>query len=195
MKQVSTQNDKLGGYSAEGLIIVELASLSVSKRTSSGIDRYDYTKLWSLQIGDYFMPLSQEFTLRAKKKLNVSSLVDGIDIIQQTRKDAKTIDCSMRFTLRDNNPNLTVVEFGRVTNEAKEAMNTFAKFLQEFYENDAVLEIKNETINNVFGVRHVIISEYKFTPRKGSKSFQFDFSLTEVIYGNDVLTFDVREMV
>lgn len=190
-KQSTQKND----YSINDFINLGVSILSVSKRTPSGIDRYDYTKLWSLQIGDYFMPLSQEFTLRAKKKLNVSSLVDGIDIIQQTRKDAKTIDCSMRFTLRDNNPNLTVVEFGRVTNEAKEAMNTFAKFLQEFYESDAVLEIKNETINNVFDVRHVIISEYKFTPRKGSKSFQFDFSLTEVIYGNDVLTFDVREMV
>lgn len=49
------------------------------------IDRFDYKKLWSLQIGDYFMPLSQTFQLRAKKRLNVSSLVDGIDIIQPTR--------------------------------------------------------------------------------------------------------------
>lgn len=169
--------------------------IGISKRTTAstgGIDRYDYNKLWSLQIGDYFMPLSQEFTLRAKKRLNVASLVDGIDIIQQTRKEAKTIDCTMRFTLRNDQPNLSIVTDG---GEAEDAMTTFAKFLRQFYENDAVLEIKNSTINNVFDVSHVIISEYKFTPRKGAMTFQFDFSLTEVIYGDDVLTLDVTTMI
>lgn len=31
------------------------------------IDRYDGTKLYSLQIGDYFMPVSQTFDLSASK--------------------------------------------------------------------------------------------------------------------------------
>lgn len=187
------------------------------------IDRYDTRKLWSVRIGDYFMPLSQTFTLRAKKRLNVSSLVDGIDIIQQTRKEAKTIDCSLRLTLRNNQPNLEIVKEGSryveptfsVENlsqaqtidtlnmfavsseqnaEAYKAMNTFGEFLQKFYEEDAIFEINNSTINDTFGVKYVFISEYTFRPRASAGTFQFDFSLTEVSFGDDVLTFDVREI-
>lgn len=187
------------------------------------IDRYDTRKLWSVRIGDYFMPLSQSFTLRAKKRLNVSSLVDGIDIIQQTRKEAKTIDCSLRLTLRNNQPNLEIVKEGSryvepnfsvenlsqaqtidtlnvfaVSNEqnaeAYKAMQTLSEFLQKFYEEDAIFEINNSTINDTFGVKYVFISEYKFSPRASAGTFQFDFSLTEVSFGDDVLTFDVREI-
>lgn len=186
------------------------------------IDRYDTRKLWSVRIGDYFMPLSQTFTLRAKKRLNVSSLVDGIDIIQQTRKEAKTIDCSLRLTLRNNQPNLEIVKEGsryveptfnvedlsqaQTTDtltfavsseqnaEAYKAMNTFGEFLQKFYEEDAIFEINNSTINDTFGVKYVFISEYTFRPRASAGTFQFDFSLTEVSFGDDVLTFDVREI-
>lgn len=187
------------------------------------IDRYDTRKLWSVRIGDYFMPLSQTFTLRAKKRLNVSSLVDGIDIIQQTRKEAKTIDCSLRLTLRNNQPNLEIVKEGSryveptfsVENlsqaqtidtlsvfavsseqnaEAYKAMHTFGEFLQKFYEEDAIFEINNSTINDTFGVKYVFISEYTFRPRASAGTFQFDFSLTEVSFGDDVLTFDVREI-
>lgn len=187
------------------------------------IDRYDTRKLWSVRIGDYFMPLSQTFMLRAKKRLNVSSLVDGIDIIQQTRKEAKTIDCSLRLTLRNNQPNLEIVKEGSryveptfsVENlsqaqsidtlnvfavsseqnaEAYKAMDTFGEFLQKFYEEDAIFEINNSTINDTFGVKYVFISEYTFRPRASAGTFQFDFSLTEVSFGDDVLTFDVREI-
>lgn len=173
------------------------------------IDRYDYKRLWSVRIEDYFMPLSQTFSLRAKKRLNVSSLVDGIDIIQQTHKEAKTIECSLRLTLRDNQPNLEIQQFdkdslvdnrpanqtGVVATGAKAAIETFSKFLQDFYENDRVFEIKNEMINETFGVNHVIITDYRFLPRTGSGTFTFEFSLTEVIYGDNVLTFDARELV
>ena len=181
-----------------GMLVLTLnpSTLNLERKTEGvgGINRYDYTKLWSVQIGDFSMPLSQEFTLRARKRLNVSSLVDGIDIIQQTRKEAKTIDCSMRLTLRNDRRNLSMEKQGSNANEV-DAMTTFANFLQTFYENDEILEIKNKTINEVFGVQHVFISEYKFIPRKGSTSFQFDFALTEVIYGNDVLTLTVNEMI
>ena len=171
----------------------DTVDIGVSKQSNTGIDRFDYEKMWSLRIGDYFMPLSQEFTIRAKKRLNVSALVDGIDIIQQTRKEAKMIECSMRFTLRQDQPNLTMVK--EAQQGAVNAMDTFSNFLRDFYDNDAVLEIHNKTINETFGVRHVFISEYRFTPKRGATSFQFDFTLTEVIYGDDVLTFDVREII
>lgn len=174
----------------------------------NGIDRYDYTQLWSLQLGDYFMPVSQTFSLRAKKRLNVSSLVDGIDIIQQTRKEAKTVDCTLRLTLRNNQPNLMIARNTRavdgevwtygfdeyVETEVQESINNLASFLSEFYENDGVFIIKNKMINETFGINYVFISEYQFLPKVGMGTFEFKFSLTEVQYGDDVLTFDVREI-
>lgn len=189
--------------------------------------RYDYKYLFSLRLGDYFMPLSQTFNLRAKKRLNVCSLVDGIDIIQQTRHEAKTIDCSLRLTLRENQPNLEIVSnSNRISGpvykspseyitEAEKATSftatpsgpstetstdlvrsllTLSQFLQELYETDAVFKIENKTINEVFGVEHAIISEYDFKPQTSRGTFQFDFTLTEVIISDDTLTFDKREI-
>ena len=189
---------------------------SESVTVSTGeIDRYDYSKLWSLQIGEYFMPLSQTFSLRAKKRLNVSSLVDGVDIIQQTRKEAKTIDCVLRLTLRDNQPNLQIVQGGSSSSNQSQEGDEFldgstvnettpnstpgkvvelAQFLREFYDGDAVLQIRNKMINETFGVEYVFISEYKFTPKVGMGTFTFEFSLTEVKYGENVLTFNLREI-
>lgn len=170
------------------------------------IDRFDYSKLWSLQIGDYFMPLSQTFVLQARKRLNVSSLVAGVDIIQQTRKEAKTIDCTLRLTLRDNQQSLQIVKSDSpavyaiegvtppTVNTATAKAIELSQFLREFYDNDAVLRIRNKMINETFGVDYVIISEYKFTPRVGMGTFTFEFSLTEVKYGENVITFNLREI-
>ena len=157
------------------------------------IDRYDSTKLYSLQIGDYFMPVSQTFDLSASKKLNFSDLVDGPTIIHQTRKQSKTINCTLRLTLRDNQPNLSIVQAERAQ-EAENAMFMLAQFLQEFYEQDTVLAISNQTINEVFGVSHVMITDYKFTPRTGMGTFMFEFKLTEVLYGENVVTFNLTTL-
>lgn len=149
----------------------------------------DSTKLWSLQIDDYFMPLSQTFTLRAKKKLNVSSLVDGIDIIQQTRKQAKTIDCTLRLAIReDRQMNLQLRDASTLQ------VASLSSFLQDAYETNQVIKVSNQTINDVFGVVYAIMTEYKFTPRAGYGTYLFEFSLTEVKYGENVLTFNLREV-
>lgn len=203
---VTTEKPLVDDATTAALSKITGKTISVESKT---IDRYDYKKLWSVRVGDYFMPLSQTFVLRAKKRLNVSSLVDGIDIIQQTRKEAKTIECTLRLTLRDNQPDLTIQRFDNgiapkntvspldpvATTNATEAIQTLSRFLQEFYERDRVFEIENEMINNTFRVRHVILSDYRFTPKTGAGTFIFEFSLTEVIYGNDILTFDERELV
>lgn len=151
------------------------------------IDRFDYNRLWSVQLEDYFLPLSQTFALKAKKKLKVSTLVDGPDIIQQTRKQAKTINCSMRISLREEQTNLQIVD-------AQNKIIELANFLQAFYETDAVIAIKNRMINETFGVNYAIMSEYDFVPRAGMNTYMFNFTLTEVLYGANVITFNVREM-
>lgn len=171
---------------------------SVTPRT---FNRYDYKKLYSLQLGSYFMPLSQTFSLRAKKRLNVSSLVDGIDIIQQTRKEAKTIDCTLRIGLNPAQENLQILKenTGAIIGEGGSLnpvtqISNLAEFLREMYDSDIVFEVDNDMINNTFGITHVIMSEYKFMPRVSSGVFNFEFSLTEVLYGENVLTFNLRQI-
>ncbi len=154
-------------------------------------NRYDYDKLFSLEFEDgdnsYFMPLSQTFNVRAKKRLNVSELVDGIDIIQQTRHQAKIIDCTLRIALRDAQKNLHIVD---QNNE----IIRLGEMLDELYENDTVFAIQNEMVNNTFRVTHCVISEYKFTPRVSMGTYTFEMSLMEVKYGDNVLTFDVKQI-
>lgn len=178
---------------------VELDTATQYKKEVEAIsalpDRYERQNLCSLRLGDYWMPMSQSFTLRAKKRLNVSSLVDGIDIIQQTRKEAKTIDCQLRITLRENQPNLEVQNDTVAAREDMvRSLTVFSRMLQELYENDAVFKIENQVINDTFGVSYAIISEYEFRPKLRSSVFDFNLSLTEVKYGDNVITFDVRTL-
>lgn len=197
-------------------LAVGLTKPAVSGEPKIGTRRYEREYLYSVRLGDYYLPVSQNFSLRAKKRLNISSLVDGVDIIQQTRKEAKTIDCSIRVTLRNNQPNLTVIsEEKRVSaiadsaldefderaefhedmeqsTELSESLTTFAQMLEELYEQDAVFKIENQMINDVFGVNYAIISEYTFRPKVGYGTFEFNFTLTEVSYGENVITLNVN---
>lgn len=207
------------GLSSKWLAISAIKAIKNSKNSIEA-KRYDREYLYSLRLGDYFMPLSQTFNLRAKKRLNVCSLVDGIDIIQQTRHEAKMIDCSLRITLRKNQPNLEIIssaqrlssaaiplpfedpddplheayEPDEATTEMVRSLETFAQFLSDLYENDAVFAIDNQVINDVFGVQYAIISEYNFRPQVSRKTFQFDFTLTEVKITADTLTVDKTEI-
>lgn len=158
-----------------------------SRTFDEDLDRADRTKMWSMQLDEFFMPLSQTYTIRAKKRLNVSSLVDGVDIIQQTRKEMKTIDCSLRISLREDQPNLQIVK----------AQNEIAKLgevLTALYDSDKIFKIDNATINDTFGVVDVFMTDYKFAPSAGKSTFVFEFTLTQVILNENTLTFDLNQI-
>lgn len=178
--------------------ILKLPSVFNSK-TASGtervesispvLNRFDYERLYSLQLGEYFMPLSQTFDVRAKKRINVSSLVDGIDVIQQTRKETKTVDVKMRISMRPDgvHDNIKIVD----TFEQVQRLGTF---LTDLYENNEVFIVANDELNNTYGITYALISEYKMTTRTGMQTYDFSFSLMEVNYGDNVLTFDLRQI-
>ncbi len=226
IRPASTQG---GGWSDLITVPAWLKKAAVGKKDGEtqlpSYVRDNYEALWHLKLDDYYMPLSQTFTLRAKKRLNVSSLVDGIDIIQQTRQEAKTIDCSLRLTLRKNQPNLMVTTDGKlseaitaasdihnyidgnillnsggvVNNNVKvvedfSPLEEFSAMLQKLYDENLVFEVRNKLINETFGVNWVILSEYRFLPKTGMGTFQFDFTLVEVKFGDDVLTLEKKEM-
>lgn len=207
------KKDKGGEVQDPELGVMTYGKQSIETKQES-FDRYNPTKMYSLKIGDFFMPLSQSFTLRAKKRLNISSLVDGVDIIQQTRKEAKTIDCVLRLTLRDNQPNLTITDsitgkaeeiFTRsytnlaggfestdegvvTTSHPKYILTAFTRFLSDIYEQDKVVKIENDVINKTLGVEYAIMSEYKFLPKHGAGTFTFEFTLVEVDFNANVLS-------
>lgn len=158
--------------------------------TSPLIDRYDTDQMWGMKLGEYFLPLSQTYTAVAQKKVNVSSLVDGIDIIQQTRKSAKTIDCSLKISVNPSSTNLQFMQ----KEERLEQVKYLAEFLADLYETDAVFAVDNETLNETFGIDFVLMTKYKFTPKAGSRVYLFEFSLMEVKYGENVLTFDENQL-
>ncbi|NLV87537.1 MAG: hypothetical protein GX025_10050 [Clostridiales bacterium] len=206
LRNVDTNVDFTGDSHGESVFVHR--SKATDKRTRSetgGLERFDYEKLWSVQLGEYFLPLSQTFTLRAKKKLNISSLVDGIDIIQETRKESKTIDCTLRIGLRgvkarnETGEGYRFFHPGSVQDnlqivDTNLEMQHLSQFLDDLYESDAVFTIDNDMINNTFRVEHVIMTDYKFIPRAGMGTYTFEFSLTEVKYDENVLTLDLREV-
>lgn len=153
--------------------------------------RFDTSKMWSVKFGDYFMPLSQTYTVQASKKLNVSSLVDGIDIIQQTRKEAKTIDCTLKISVNEAQKNLQI---STLLSGAKNTIVTLQEMLSELYEKDIVFLVDNETLNDTLGISWAIMTKYRFMPRPGSKTYVFEFSLMEVKFGDDILTFDEKQI-
>ena len=157
------------------------------------VDRFDYHQLFSVQLGEYFLPTSQTYTLRAKKRINVSSLVDGPDIIQQTRKEAKTLDCTMRLTLRPRPDGKPYQDDLRIV-DADNEVRSITEFLQDLYESDKIFEIQNDDINNTFGITHGFISEYRFIPRTGMGTYNIEFSITEADFDENVLTFSLNEL-
>jgi len=155
------------------------------------LDRYDTSKMWGVKFGDYFMPLSQTYSLSASKKLNISSLVDGIDIIQQTRKEAKTIECTLKISINENQDTLQIM---KGEEGATSQLSHLHVMLADLYEQDTVFKIDNETIKKTFGVEYAIMTRYKFLPRAGSNIYIFEFSLMEVKFGDNVLTFDESQI-
>ncbi len=183
----------------------QLPSVEPVRVESQVIDRFDYDRLWSLKLGDYFLPMSQTFTLRAKKTLNTSNIVDGPMIIQQTRKEAKTVDVTLRISLTPEQAALQILDATQIETmstavtpnrrgDSVEAVADLARVLQDLYESDAVFAVRNATLNDTLGVQWAIMSEYRFEPRPGANTYTISFALTEVLYDDNVVTFDLREV-
>ena len=132
------------------------------------------------------MPLSQTYRLRARKRTNTSSLVDGVDIIQQTRKEAKEIDCTLRISVNKSQTNLQIMQ--RLDEKTAEVVE-LSKFLRMLYDSDKVFRVDNDMLYNTHGMEYVTMTKYDFTPKPGSYTFTFEFTLTEVKFGDNILTF------
>jgi len=170
--------------------VFNIAKEQIPESASPVVNRWDTTQMFSIKLDEYYLPLSQSYRARAKKRINESSLVDGPDILQQTRKEAKEIECTLRISVDENASALQLMK--REAEEAKIAK--LSDMLTDLYESDKVFRVENDTLRNMFGLDYVIMIGYQFSPKVGSRVYTFEFTLREIKYGDNILTFDQRAL-
>lgn len=204
-KPATTREDGADFLQALGLKRFKNTSVGFANgdEASTRIQSIDESKLYYMKLGEYVMPISQTFTLKAKKNINVSSLVDGIDIIQQVRSEAKTINCVLKLALNESQLGIADISAHELGQRAPlqfykrkygDDIQMLNNVLTDLYDSNAVFMINNSYINEMFNVEHVIMTEYEFKPRVSSNIYEFDFSLMEVEYGANVMTLDLGEV-
>lgn len=158
-----------------------------SRTEALALDRQDFKQPSYLRLGDTVLPPTQTYELRGGVETNSSQLIDGIDVIQLTRKKAKTIDCEIKFVFSPRETDDTFSIRGKL-----DEIRDFATVIRELADSLAVFEVANERINSNFGVTYAIMTEYRFRENAGSNICVFNFTLVEVAFGANVLTLDAR---
>lgn len=129
------------------------------------------------QCGDYFMPLSINYSISADKITAESQLVDGINIIERIANKAKRINVS--FFLERKEGSLDEATMMRVDSGAT-AIYRLKKFLTDLWETDEVFKVVNTVINDEFNVEYAFISSLTFNPQQGSTMAYISLMLQEV---------------
>lgn len=168
---------------------VEPKQRGTSASAPPPLDRQDYLQASYLRLDEFVLPPTQTYELRGALDVNESRLVDGVDIIQLVRRKAKTVDCEIRF--RFDAPE-TDDTFTLRTQQDK--LSDFASMVSQVAESMSVFEVSNARINNVFGVQYAIMTDYRYRENPGSTVCTFNFTLKEVKYGANLLTFDARSV-
>lgn len=134
--------------------------------------------------GDYYAPLSLNFSVSAQKITDESQLVDGINIVQRVAKGPKVV--SVSFNIQRREPQ----EVGDMSATALRRRNSrggdptpvykLNRFLEELYENDEVFAVENTVLNNEIGVYWAFIKSYRFSPMQGDTFGSVNMVLQEV---------------
>ena len=125
--------------------------------------------------GDYYAPLSLNFSVSAQKITDESQLVDGINIVQRVAKGPKVV--SVSFNIRRRN-----ARGGDPTPVYK-----LTRFLDELYENDEVFAIENTVLNDEIGIGWAFIKSYRFSPMQGDTFGSINLVLQEVNIADPLL--------
>lgn len=146
--------------------------------SSQPFDRYDSDKDFYFRCGDYYMPLSLRFTLRAQKNLVESQLIDGAYIIERVSKAPKTIDVTIRLQRKvDEEP--TALHIVNDENRYNPVAD-ISSMIQDLYEKQDVFTVENPILNGELGVTHVIMREFSITPGEGTTLMTLQMSFTEI---------------
>lgn len=186
----STDGLNEGALSAEG----KLNRYSAS--TPPSFSRFDSSKDFYLKLGNYFMSLSMDMTVRASKTLPSSRLIDGPTIYEKVYNDPKTIDLTVRLERHVDTQNVTNLHIG-YGNDAQIAnpVQDLSALFRDLYENADVFIISNPIINREMGVTHVIMKEFTIRPNTGTTLLNMDMSLVEVDINTNIIYIEDTRLI
>lgn len=159
-------------------------------------DGYDTPSLDSVfACGDYWMPLSISFAVRANKVLDNSQLVDGPSVTQRVSKSPRTVDVNFSIERRETPSNAdnsayveaTAIRYSQDETTDKQAIYKLTRVLADLFENNDVFQVKNPVLNDEIGISWAVMTDYRFSPDQGSTFGSVSFTLQEVNVNDPLL--------
>ena len=140
--------------------------------------------------GDYYAPLSLNFSVSAQKITDESQLVDGINIVQRA-KGPKVVSVSFNIQRREaqevEDMSATTIRRRNARGGDPTPVYKLTRFLDELYENDEVFAIENTVLNNEIGIGWAFIKSYRFSPMQGDTFGSINLVLQEVNIADPLL--------
>lgn len=141
--------------------------------------------------GDYYAPLSLNFSVSAQKITDESQLVDGINIVQRVAKGPKVVSVSFNIQRREaqevEDMSATTIRRRNARGVDPTPVYKLTRFLDELYENDEVFAIENTVLNNEIGIGWAFIKSYRFSPMQGDTFGSINLVLQEVNIADPLL--------
>lgn len=141
--------------------------------------------------GDYYAPLSLNFSVSAQKITDESQLVDGINIVQRVAKGPKVVSVSFNIQRREaqevEDMSATTIRRRNARGGDPTPVYKLTLFLDELYENDEVFAIENTVLNDEIGIGWAFIKSYRFSPMQGDTFGSINLVLQEVNIADPLL--------
>lgn len=141
--------------------------------------------------GDYYAPLSLNFSVSAQKITDESQLVDGINIVQRVAKGPKVVSVSFNIQRREaqevEDMSATTIRRRNARGGDPTPVYKLTRFLDELYENDDVFAIENTVLNDEIGIGWAFIKSYRFSPMQGDTFGSINLVLQEVNIADPLL--------
>lgn len=141
--------------------------------------------------GDYYAPLSLNFSVSAQKITDESQLVDGINIVQRVAKGPKEVSVSFNIQRREaqevEDMSATTIRRRNARGGDPTPVYKLTRFLDELYENDEVFAIENTVLNDEIGIGWAFIKSYRFSPMQGDTFGSINMVLQEVNIADPLL--------
>lgn len=141
--------------------------------------------------GDYYAPLSLNFSVSAQKITDESQLVDGINIVQRVAKGPKVVSVSFNIQRREaqevEDISATTIRRRNARGGDPTPVYKLTQFLDELYENDEVFAIENTVLNDEIGIGWAFIKSYRFSPMQGDTFGSINLVLQEVNIADPLL--------
>lgn len=141
--------------------------------------------------GDYYAPLSLNFSVSAQKITDESQLVDGINIVQRVAKGPKVVSVSFNIQRREaqevEDMSATTIRRRNARGGEPTPVYKLTRFLDELYENDEVFAIENTVLNDEIGIGWAFIKSYRFSPMQGDTFGSINLVLQEVNIADPLL--------